>query len=170
MTQKPSAATHRVIRVRHATSVDANAWLTMRRALWPEGSEAEHRAEIERFFAGTLREPLATLIAIDDDSAVLGFAELSIRTYAEDCVTDRVAYLEGWYVAPDARRKGVGRALVEAAEAWGREQGCAEFASDALIDNEISATAHRALGFDETVTIRCFRKVIDAANLPAKQC
>jgi len=33
--------------------------------------------------------------------------------------------------------------------------------SDALIDNETSAAAHRALGFVETVQIRCFRKSLD---------
>ncbi len=32
------------------------------------------------------------------------------------------------------------------------------FASDALLDNVDSAAAHRALGFQETVQIRCFRK------------
>lgn len=33
-----------------------------------------------------------------------------------------------------------------------------EFGSDALIDNATSAAAHRALGFNETEQIRCFRK------------
>ena len=132
----------------------------MRVALWPEGHAAEHAAEIEQFFAGRLVEPLAVLLAVDQSDAPLGFAELSIRRYAEDCLTDHVAYLEGWYVEPAARRRGVGRALVAAAEAWGRAQGCTEFASDALLDNEVSARAHRALGFQETVQIRCFRKVL----------
>lgn len=140
----------------------------MRRALWPEGSEAEHREEIGRFFAGRLHDPLQVLLAVGTSGEAVGFAELSIRPYAEDCVTDRVAYLEGWYVVPGARRQGVGRALVVAAEAWGKAQGCAEFASDALLDNEISAAAHRALGFSETVQIRCFRKVIDPSQLPQR--
>jgi aminoglycoside 6'-N-acetyltransferase I len=103
---------------------------------------------------------LATLVALRSSGDVVGFAELSIRSYAEDCVTDHVAYLEGWYVVPEARRRGVGSALVRAAEEWARSQGCTEFASDALIDNEVSAAAHRALGFQETVQIRCFRKVL----------
>ena len=134
----------------------------MRCALWPEGPESEHRVEVDRFFAGELDNPLEVLIADDSRGTVLGFAELSIRAYAEECLTDRVAYLEGWYVVPEARRRGVGRALVQAAEAWGRGQGCTEFASDALIDNEVSAKAHRALGFTETVQIRCFRKDLPA--------
>ena len=148
-----------MIRVRPVARPDADAWLRMRCALWPEGSEAEHRDEIERFLAGELQQPLAVLLAVGPTEPV-GFAELSIRSYAEDCVTDRVAYLEGWYVVPEARRRGVGRALVAAAEDWARAQGCSEFASDALIDNTVSVAAHRALGFEETVQIRCFRKAI----------
>jgi aminoglycoside 6'-N-acetyltransferase I len=130
----------------------------MRCELWPDDPEREHRAEIERFFKGELREPLAVLLAVDRAGKATGFAELSIRAYAEDCVTDRVAYLEGWYVVPEARRQGMGRALVAAAEEWGRAQGCTEFASDAVLDNDVSAAAHRALGFEETVQLRCFRK------------
>lgn len=133
--------------IRPVTVADSKDWLHMRCALWPEGSEGEHRDEIERFFADQLRNPLEVLLAVDDTGAPVGFVELSLRSYAEDCVTDCVAYLEGWYVVPEARRGGVGRALVGAAEDWAREQGCAEFASDALLDNHTSAAAHRALGF-----------------------
>jgi aminoglycoside 6'-N-acetyltransferase I len=134
----------------------------MRQALWPDDESASHAREIEQFFAGGLRMPLAVLIATDAAGAALGFAELSIRSCAEACVTDRVAYLEGWYVVPEARRHGVGRALVEAAEEWARSQRCTEFGSDALIENDASAAAHRALGFVETAQIRCFRKPLDS--------
>lgn len=146
-----------MIVVRPVTPADAAAWTRMRLALWPEEA-ASVEPEVARFFAGDLKEPLAVLMAFDAAGAPVGMAELSIRNYAEDCVTDRVAYLEGWYVEPHARRQGVGRALVKAAEAWGRAQGCTEFASDALLDNDVSAAAHAALGFTETVQIRCFRK------------
>jgi aminoglycoside 6'-N-acetyltransferase I len=130
----------------------------MRRALWPEHGDNYHAPEIQRFLAGELKMPLAVLLAEDDDGRVVGFVELSIRPYAEGCLTDRVAFLEGWYVMPDARRRGVGRALVAAAEEWAQAQGCTEFASDAEADNTMSARAHRALGFEEVVIIRCFRK------------
>lgn len=69
-----------------------------------------------------------------------------------------MAYLEGWYVEPDVRRRGIGRALVRAAEDWGRTQGCTEFASDTEIENAASAAAHTALGFEEVDRVRCFRK------------
>jgi aminoglycoside 6'-N-acetyltransferase I len=102
--------------------------------------------------------PLEVLVAVDGFGALIGFAELSIRRYAEGCVTDRVAYLEGWFVEEQHRRHGVGAALVAAAEAWARKQGCTEFGSDALLENEISAAAHKALGFEEVERIRCFKK------------
>ena len=43
-------------------------------------------------------------------------------------------------------------------EGTAESHGCTEFASDALLDNLDSAAAHEALGFRETVQIRCFRK------------
>jgi aminoglycoside 6'-N-acetyltransferase I len=147
-----------MITVRPANASDAIAWVLLRHALWPEGSEAEHREEIDRFFAGDEQEPLAVFLAEDGAGCPVGLAELSIRTSAEGCSSDRVAYLEGWFVVPKARRQGVGRALIAAAEEWGRSQGCREFASDAQPNNEVSAAAHRALGFVEVGLVRCFRK------------
>lgn len=149
-----------MVNVRAVTRRDAAAWGRMREALWPAdaGESSGHAEEIARFFGGELHEPLAVLIAEDETGSAVGFAELSIRNYAEDCLSNRVAYLEGWYVEPHARRAGVGAALVRAAEDWGRTQGCTEFASDAELDNDGSAAAHRALGFTETAQIRCFRK------------
>jgi aminoglycoside 6'-N-acetyltransferase I len=152
-----------MIQVRRAVPADAEAWLEMRRALWPEGDATSHASEIQQYFAAACRTPVEVLIAVSDLTRPAGFAELSIRSYAEGCDTDRVAYLEGWYVVPEARRRGVGRALLAAAERWALAQGCTEFGSDAVLDNDLSAAAHRALGFSETAQIRCFRKSLTGA-------
>jgi len=141
------------VNVRPVAPADAAQWRRMRLALWPDSVPDE----IDQFFTGLLHEPLAVLVA-DDGGALVGFVELSIRNIAEGCSTDRVAYLEGWWVDVGKRRQGIGRALVRAAEEWGRAQGCSEFASDTEIDNEESAKAHAALGFEEVERIRCFRK------------
>jgi aminoglycoside 6'-N-acetyltransferase I len=148
-----------VTRVRSATAEDASSWLAMRLALWPDGSEAEHREEIDRFMAGQAGgRPAEVLVAEDPSGVIVGFAELAIRPYAEGCLTDRVAYLEGWFVELDRRKEGLGRALVTAAEDWGRAQGCTEFASDADPGNDVSIQAHRALGFADAGLVRCFHK------------
>ena len=120
-----------VIRVRPVAPGDAAAWRAMRTALWPEEGEQYHPKEIAKFLSGAPSLALSVLVA-EEDGELLGFAELSIRAYAEGCKTDRVGFLEGWYVMPEARRRGIGRALVVAAEDWARAQGCTEFASNAL--------------------------------------
>ena len=131
----------------------------MRQALWPEDFGAEHREEIDRLFRGEFpRFPWTALLAEDADHRLLGFAEVSIRPYAEGCRSERVAYLEGWFVAPEARRQGVGRALVAAAEGWGRSQCCTELASDTQPENDASSAAHRAPGFADAGLVRCFRR------------
>jgi len=131
----------------------------MRLTLWSDGSEAEHHEEIQRFLAGQAGgRPAEVLVAEDSSRGVVGFAELAVRPYAEGCVSDRVAYLEGWFVESDSRRQGIGRALVAAAEDWGRAQGCSEFASDADPENDVSIRAHGALGFTDAGLVRCFHK------------
>ena len=148
-----------MVTVRPAQSDDSSTWLQLRQALWPDGSEAEHREEIDRFFGGRFpRDPWAVLLAEGDEGLLLGFAELSIRPFAEGCRSNRVAYLEGWFVLPKARNQGVGRALLVAAERWGRAQGCTELASDTQPENDVSAAAHHALGFADVGMVRCFRK------------
>jgi aminoglycoside 6'-N-acetyltransferase I len=139
--------------IRPAKRDDRDSWLRMRDALWPAG---DHARDVDRYFAAEVREPLDVLIAFDEEA--IGFVEISIRPYAEGCETDRVAFVEGWYVEPDARGTGVGAALIRAAEEWARSQGCTEIASDTEVDNVSSAAAHLALGFEETVVVRCFRK------------
>ena len=42
-------------------------------------------------------------------------------------------------------------------------QGLIEIASDAEIENEISITAHKAIGYKEEGRIVCFRKVLTGA-------
>lgn len=152
--------------IRPVSSDDGEAWLELRCALWPEGSRQEHRTEIDSFFAGTAREPQAVLVA-DREHEIVGFVELSIRPYAEGCTSNRVAFLEGWYVAPAYRCRGTGKSLVAAAEAWAREQGCSELASDTEVDNEVSRAAHRECGFAEVGVLRCFMK--ELPDLPGAQ-
>ena len=145
--------------VRPVEAADAAAWLDMRCALWPDGSREEHDSEIDEFLAGNAPRLDAVFIAADHGQAV-GFVEVAIRPYAEECYSGKVSYLEGWYVVPGARRKGIGLALVRSAEHWARLQGCSEMASDPYLTNAPSLSAHLAAGFTEVAQIRCFRKTL----------
>jgi aminoglycoside 6'-N-acetyltransferase I len=145
--------------IRNAGPEDSSAWEAMRQAMWPS-PPGEHAAEISEFFRANRGNPAAVFLALEDDGSAVGFAELSIRAFAEGCYSGRVAYLEGLYVKADARRQGVGAALVAGAEQWAKSQGCSEIASDCQIDNLESAAAHRTYGFEEVVRSICFRKTL----------
>jgi len=145
-------------RVRPIDARDVDRWIDLRCALWPDQPRHELAAEARAYLEGRGFMLERVLVAIDPEGAVAGFAELSLRPYAEGCETTPVAFLEGWFVAPRMRGRGAGRALVRAAEAWARARGCREMGSDTTLDNTSSAAAHAALGFEEVEQIRCFRK------------
>ena len=107
---------------------------------------------------GTPLVGVAVLVADRGDGSLAGFVELGSRRYAEGCATTPVAYLEGWYVDPDVRRAGLGKRLLEAAEAWAKANGFSEIASDTELANDRSLKAHLALGFEEVERQICFRK------------
>jgi aminoglycoside 6'-N-acetyltransferase I len=127
----------------------------MRLALWPDEPTAAEASDMDDWLS---RPDAVVFVAARADGRLGGFAEAATRPYAEGCATSPVAYLEGWYVDPDLRRRGVGRALVAAVEQWARAAGLQEFASDALLDNVTSHRAHARLGFAEVERIVCFRK------------
>jgi aminoglycoside 6'-N-acetyltransferase I len=132
---------------------DRPAWTQLRHALWPRHSAAELGEEL----VGMLAEGLAGFGAFDDDMLV-GFAEASVRPYGDGCDTAPVAWLEGIYVAPGWRRRGIGARLVAAVEAWARDRGLRELGSDVEIDNATSLASHARWGFAETGRVVMLRK------------
>lgn len=134
---------------------DLSGWLRLRRMLWDELSEDEHKAEMLDIYEHT--ETQLVLIAETDDRLV-GFLEASIRPFVEDCQSENVGYLEGWFVEPEFRRAGLGRELVRTAEDWARSRGCTEMASDSEIGNTLSLEAHLNLGYEETSRLVHLRK------------
>lgn len=149
------------MKIRPATKADAEAWLAMRMALWPDANEEELRLQVARYFVAH-GEPLLPhcVFVAEDHGRIVGMLELSLRPFADGCDSSPVPFIEGWFVAPDMRRSGVGRALVKAAEQWALENGYAELASDALLDNDVSHWAHAAVGFEEVERAIRFRKVL----------
>jgi aminoglycoside 6'-N-acetyltransferase I len=129
----------------------------LRRALWPDCEEAMHAAELAAIAAAP--DANAVLVA-DEEGRLVGFLEASLRDHADGCLTSPVGYIEGWYVAPAHRGRGIGAALVAAAERWARGRGCREMASDVELANEGGQRAHRALGYEETFRVVLFRKSI----------
>lgn len=146
------------VTIRPVTVRDRKQWLRMRLSFWP-GDAANHAAEIDAYLSGT-GEDSVTLVAELSDGTLCGFLEAGTRSFADGCDSSPVGYIEGWWVDPALRRRGVGSRLVESAEAWARELGLSEMASDADLANRPSRDAHTALGYTEVHELVCFRKVL----------
>jgi len=143
-------------RVRDVTANDATEWFRLRKLLWDESSDDEHRTEMFDIYEH--HETQLVLVAEIDNGKLVGFLEASIRPFVEDCRSDHVGYLEGWFVEPQYRKMGIGRNLVKAAENWARERDCTEMASDAEVGNDLSLSAHLKFGYEETSRLVHLRK------------
>jgi aminoglycoside 6'-N-acetyltransferase I len=145
--------------IERCSSLDQPGWLEMRVALWPDATTDEHRG----YMAISLAQPerFLQLMMYDEGRRPIGFIEGSIRgDYVNGTETSPVGFVEGVYVAPARRRQGIARQLFAAIGDWAKARGCRELASDALLENEASQRAHRALGFKETERVVYFSKHI----------
>lgn len=142
--------------VRKLEERDISGWFRLRRMLWDRLADDDHRAEMADIYEHT--DTQLVIVAENSDGKLIAFLEASIRPFVEDCETDMVGYLEGWFVEQNYRQSGVGRKLVEAAENWARGKGCTEMASDSEIGNDLSLRAHQSLGYTETSRLVHLRK------------
>src|SRR4029077_9257262 len=153
------------MKTRPARLADREIWTEMRQDLWPDALVSELAEEAAAFFAGQgpLRE---VLICESDAGEAIGMSELSLRSHADGCRSSPVPFIEGWYVAAGQRRKGAGSLLMGAAEAWARDAGFIEIASDTQLDNDSGRRAHARSGFEEVERAVHFRKDLRASRVP----
>jgi aminoglycoside 6'-N-acetyltransferase I len=143
--------------IERCSSLDQPGWLDFRLALWTDATVEDHRG----YMAIALAQPerFLQLTMYDDKRTPIGFIEGSIRTdYVNGTESSPVGFVEGVYVVPEWRRKGVARHLFAAIGDWAQARGCRELASDALLENEVSQRAHKALGFREAERVVYFVK------------
>lgn len=143
--------------VRPAIPADADAWTALRHALWPDEDRALLAADVADYFAGRSRDIVLAFLAVEN-GAPAGFLELNLRSVAEGCEHSPVPHVEGWYVAPAARHRGVGQSLLRAAESWARAQGFTELTSDTTDDYPLSLAAHERAGFRIVERLIAFHK------------
>ena len=66
----------------------------------------------------------------EEDGLLIGVAELSLRRDVVGLEGKLTGYVEGLFVRPAFRARGVGLRLLRASQQWARKCGCVAFASD----------------------------------------
>lgn len=124
------------------------AWAGLCNGLWPHHSVEEM---IDGFNGGQYTNEYLYKI----DNEYVGFISLSLRNEYVEGKTDSkpVGYLEGIYVKPKFRRKGIAVKLVEFAKEWALDNGCSMLASDCELENDASRNFHKVVGFTEEAII-----------------
>lgn len=151
--------TEKNFRIRAVKESDIADWFRLRKLLWEGSSDEEHKAEMRDIYEH--KETQLVMVAEIEGGKLIAFLEASIRPFVEDCHSEHVGYLEGWFVESAYRRRGIGGKLVAEAESWARRKGCEEMASDAEIDNDSSLEAHLSLGYEETSRLVHLRKDLE---------
>lgn len=140
--------------IRRVAVEDREAWLGMRKGIWPEATEDYLNFDMDDILAS---DRDAVFMAFADETAA-GMIEVRLREYCEGCDTSPVGYIEAWFVYAQFRGKGISGGLVRAAEDWARGRGCAEMGSDTWLDNATGIQAHLRLGFSEAERLVHFVK------------
>ena len=160
-----SAANASTVRIRPASRGDRSEWLRLLRNLYGGDPATDHAPGVDAFLTGDITGdliPSAVFVAERGEGGLGGVLELSVRNYAEGCVSP-TPFIESWYVDEDLRGRKLGRALVDAAEEWSRAAGFHELGSDLTLGNEASLRAHTALGFEEVERKIHMRKTLGPA-------
>jgi len=126
------------------------AWAELCVELWPDLTvDSALRMSYEGLFKHEF-------LYFENDEPI-AFISLSVRNdYVEGTDSSPVGYIEGLYVKPEFRRKGIAEKLVEHAKEWSGKCGCIELASDCTLDNTVSQAFHKSIGFTEVNKIVCF--------------
>ena len=143
--------------VQKAIEQDAAVLADLALMLWPSHDAAELREE----FAELLKSEEAACFLACEAGVPVGFAQCQLRyDYVEGTQTSPVGYLEGIFVRPEFRNRGLAKQLLGACESWAKEKGCMEFASDCELGNDTSLNFHLSMGFAEANRIVCFTKTL----------
>lgn len=140
--------------IRRVAAEDRNEWFNMRKGVWPDAPDQYLNSDMD----GILASEDDVVFMAFVDGAPAGMIEARLREYGEGCDTSPVGYIEGWFVYPQFRGRGVSGVLVGAAEDWARGKGCTEMASDTWLDNEASIRAHLKQGYFEVERLVHFVK------------
>lgn len=143
--------------MKKATQIDLTILTNLAQQLWPHHTVEELKDE----FSDIIEKDDAAFFLAYEEKVAVGFAQCQLRyDYVEGTSSTPVGYLEGIYIKEEYRKMGFAKKLLADCEAWAKEKGCKEFASDCELENGDSLQFHLGVGFMEANRIICFTKKI----------
>jgi len=141
--------------LRKATRDDAMNVAKLAIQMWEDNTLEGLTEEMAEIIAS----PESAVFLLYDGEMPVGFAQCQLRhDYVEGTDSSPVGYLEGIFVEEGYRNKGYAKELLKQCEAWAKDMGCSEFASDCELTNTGSLAFHLKMGFDEANRVICFTK------------
>ena len=113
--------------IQKARESDLDSWASLRHALWPAGTITTLRDEAISILASPDQ---ACLLLLDGVGTAAGFAEVAIHQGP----AGPYGHLEGWYVTPEYRGRGLGRKLISGIEQWCLHRAIGMLTSDTTPD------------------------------------
>ena len=133
------------ITVRRASAKDIDALLPLVQAYRVFYKQLPDMAGERRFLGKHLRDATSSVFFASDGQSALGFVQIF-----ESWSTLRLApvlILEDLFVKPEARGRGIARALIDAAIAYARETGAAGMFLETAVDNERAQQVYEREGW-----------------------
>lgn len=145
------------VRVRPPRASDLPAWAALRAAPWPDADPELLAGEA----SGLSHAAHGGVFAAAARGGLVGLAGASLRhAHVNGAPGSPAGFLDGGYVVPDWRGRGVGRMRPGALDTWNRDPGCRGLACDARPDNAASHAAHRACGVGRAEQAGYVRKAV----------
>jgi GNAT superfamily N-acetyltransferase len=148
--------------VRAALLQDLSAVVALRLALLREHPDhpiyGRLRADVDErartLFATQLRSTMEVILLGELNGEVVGVLRCVESIGSPLLEPARYAYVSSAYVRPDARRRGVLRALLRAADRWARVRGLDQMRLHNVAGSEAAERAWTALGFSVVEQVR----------------
>ncbi|MBI2854159.1 MAG: GNAT family N-acetyltransferase [Chloroflexi bacterium] len=148
--------------IRKAGKEDIDALLGMALSLWPDEPRDYLRKSLKNILASRRQ---AVFVCKSEDGKYAGFINVSTRReYVPGATSYPVGYVEGIYVRPKYRRKGIARKLMGLGERWAADKGCEQIGSDTWLWNTASQKFHKRVGFKEEERVVFYIKRLEVSQ------
>jgi ribosomal protein S18 acetylase RimI-like enzyme len=155
------------VSIRRAVEADLGALAGLFDAYRVFYEQESDPAAAERFLRDRFHHQDSTIfVATRTGSEIVGFVQL-YPSFSSVSMR-RIFILNDLFVAPSARRTGVGEALIEAAAAHARESGAVRLSLSTAVDNLNAQQLYDKTGFERDAAFYQYHRRLSSAARPGE--